>query len=363
MDIRKLFLVAAAALGGLMLGTTALAGPAFGPPNTLNSMEFGNFENAYRTDASCQEGGGCIPNGTVVNLGPGVSFTVNGAPDGYQTINPTIPNNIKQGDIFLGIFTIREISNSVTSTTYSADNTPPTIDNFTGYFAQQVASVNPPPDPFDPAQVQLDHISLTTLANPDPFGKLLAGEMFRIYVDSGTAFESNGSIADDIAKATDGILWAALGPGVGLCDEPECTTGYSYTHADLSFVLDQFEGRLFLGLNNVLLGAAYNAGHLLPINDIQENEAVGVGGGGGNATPPATGLCLPTTLNPFLCTQYILTGEVELNSDSQFVGGNSPWIFASNDPARLFIPEPGSLALLGAGLLAFGLRSLRRRAA
>jgi hypothetical protein len=347
----------------------AAAAPVFGPTNVLQSMEFGNFENNYRSDASCSANPGtCLPNGTVIPAGTlfpfSPSFTISGAPTGYQLVNPTIPNNVLVGDLFIGIFEIGRIYNGATGTTWNNDNVAAGgIDTLTGYFVQQVTAVSTPPvDPFDAGQTLLNHISLGVAA--DPFGILQAGEMFRIYRDAtaqgdpGTVFSATGPIGTNIASATDGTLWAALGPAVGLCDEPSCTTGYAYTHADLSLVLNSFDGRGFIGLNNLLLGPAYNAGDLQPINDNQENESILPGGGGGFATPPATGICVgfPGT---FLCNDYILTSELEINSDGQFAGGSSPWQFASNDPVRLFIPEPGTLMLLGAAMVALGMR--RRR--
>ncbi len=335
-----------AALGILIsaLPNLVQAEPAFGPPGSLNELEFGNFENQYRSDANCQLYGNCLGGG--VNA-PGQP------PAGYQTVNPAVPNNVQRGDLFIGIFQVREISNNVTGATWS-QSLQPDLDQLTGYFVQEVIDVGAPPDFFDSAQTQFDHIELGVASVPDPFDVVntAAGEMFAIFRDDSsmgdadTPFSNTGPILGNIATATDGTLFATLGPGVGGCDELNCTAGYTYNHADLSQVLFQVQSRALSGLNNQILGPAYNAGNLAPINDNQENESTLPGGGGGFATPPLpNGQCASIGLDdplgpvPFRCNDYILTSEVELFTAGFAASGTSPWVFASNDPVRIYIPE------------------------
>ena len=303
----------------------------------LNEMFFANFEVVLRTEESCRVLGGCLANGDSTTI---PNFTAT-APAGWQLANPLLANNIKVGDVFAGIFNVQNIDHADGSNSN-------TLNNFTGYFAQQVQTVYANGlDPFDvpDGSNSLAHL---TLVDPtvDPFGILAAGEMFRFYVDPAGTWETNGGYADDIAKATNGTLWASF-TGTG---------GYMYSHPDLNLTgANVSEQTAKLALNLVTKGGAWNAGSLALINDSNENEL------GGLATAPATGLCLPTSAAPILCTSLIGTTEIEANQQGVLLGGSSPWFFRSNDPAAIYVPEPGMLTLLGAGLVGLGAARRRRR--
>jgi hypothetical protein len=287
----------------------------------VNSGLYTNYEAQWRSTAACAAFGGCL------------AFNAANDPVGYQRIDPNIAGNVAAGDIFAGILSVQNIFSQSLGTDVWFQSAG---DRFTGYFAQQVLSVvieggaNA-------------HISLVAPA-VDPFGVLAAGEMFRLYSSNANPFENNGTTFDDIAKATGGTFWASLGLG---------TEGYAYTHTNLAALVNASNTESFSGLDLIVLGAGYNAGILSKVNDINENELGGVTAGF---------VCSAAELaNPAIrCVDIVGTAELELNS--AFPTGASPWIYRSNDPFELYkVPEPGTLGLLGIVLSLMGLGALRRR--
>lgn len=338
MSVTNKFLAASVAAAALTWGT-AQAAPVFGAGNTFNGMEMVALENQYRAEGLC--GTNCLAASAQ-------------DPAGYRRVNPFIADNTAVGDIFIGVIAIGKIFNNVEGTTWNADDVPAGgIDNFTGYFAQEVVSKAA-------ESATVDHITLGALSVPDPFGKLLAGEMFRLWVDDGAAppatpFERNGTILDDITKATDGTFFGSFGLGVGLCDEPTCTAGFAYTHIDDSLTGANIEGNGFLALNSLVHGPAWTLGNLAPINAFGENEV------GGFDLPPVTGNCIGAIIGA-TCTEFFADFELVVNDDGPIAGGNSPWLFENNDPIRFYVvPEPTSLALIGLGMLGAGVASRRKQ--
>ena len=313
----------------------AQAAPVFG--EGLNELFFVNFENLYRPTQNClandNGNGGCLP------------FQEGNDPVGWQRVDPSLANNIREGDVFAGIVNVQNIDNLGT-TLYNSSPT----NQFSGYFAQQVVDI----------QAGLhggtlpDHI---TLGNPavDPFSMLAAGESFRFWVDDGvgaTAFNSGSSnpafdtVPELIAIATDGVFWAGLGIGA-----PEPANGYAYAHTDLTLAGNLAEPNAFLAMNLVTIGPAYNAGDLVLINDGNENEV-------GGFLAPVTAPCSPAQIAAGLiaCTHFVATSEIEGNPNTE-----SPFFFRSNDPAEIFrAPEPGTLGLMALVLLGLGVVSRRR---
>lgn len=355
-------LLAAAVAGATLAGASVQAAPVFG--TGLNHMFYNNYENVYRSDAACALApSACLANGTVIPVTPTKNYTIEGAPTGYQLVNPFVTGNIHVGDLFVGIFNVQNIDvGGVTLWETGAK------DRFSGYFLQQVAAVDFNPDSSNPGNSD-DHLDLTAATVADPFGILntAAGEQMGFFVNDGpepdTGFQSNGTILDDITRATDGALWATLGDGLvnpttdtngdGKCETCD-QDGFAYSHPDLTGAASNVsQQRAYLALNLVNTGAAYNLGAISRINDTGENEK------GGVDAPQSTGMCFGVTTT---CTDFVANSEINFNDDSWVLGGgNSPWIFASNDPMDVYVPEPGMLALFGAGLIGLAGANMRRR--
>lgn len=311
----KTLLAAALALG---------AGSAYALPSFHlqgNDIGFFAYENQYRSAAACGFIGGCL------------AVTAND-PAGWQRVDPTIAGNLILGDVFAGVLKIREIVHYDDGSQWVSA----TGDEFTGYFAQEVTALNLGVVA-DPAIVQV----VLNAPAVDPFGKLAAGEMFRLYTDSTTAFNTAGTTASSIASATDGTFWGSLG----------VTGGYAYTMDNMTIPgsSGQFVVKNYTALNVVTEGPSYNAPDLRDVNDPSEALVGGV-------TASGDLLCGPTdAASGVICTDLAGQSDVRKNP----AGVNSPWYYLANDPLSMYIPEPGSLALLGLGLI--GLAGLRRRAA
>jgi len=312
--------------------------------NGLHDIEILNRENVYRSTATCAESGGCL------------AFDPANDPVGFQRADPTIANNILPGDIFAGVFATREVTHVASGvTTWSADNVAAGgIDTFTGYFAQAVAAVQLN------AIGALDRIILGTTP-VDPFGVLGAGEVARIWVDTGagTPFVGDGLLTttfSSIASATDGSLWAAF--GVGATNAPVDNDGYTYSEAEIGGGLANFGTGTFYSAWDILLqGPAFNIAGVNPINDPTE----GIFGGLQAGDPLLTafqnlfGVCFPGA-GTYACNDIVGNGQLSVNQNV------SPWQFASEDPLQInVVPEPGTLALLGAMLVGAGFA--RRRIA
>jgi len=306
---------------GILLGLGVVATPASAEifvPDADNRVFFFNFENLFDANGDLK------------------------APSAAPVV----------GDHLAGIISVQNILVQGNPSHYLQSAT----DQLSGVFAQKIL------------EVKVDGFGIThlTLGNPtvgsfcsgiDCFSTGLApGEMFAFYHQIGggtTIFESNGTMADDVTKATDGGLFMTFGldatNGAGL-DGVFGTfddTGYAYSHPILGA---NPEGDAFGGLDI----KTNNSGFLFAgINDINECEI------GGTPGEPGVG-CAVTRPAPLL-SGLVFTSEFEINPDfSTF----SPWAFASNDPATLHplgvIPEPSSMWLLGMGLSGLGVFGRRK---
>lgn len=298
-------------------------GSAFALPSFsfgTNNINFIAYENHYRSNASCAAVGGCLP-------------TAND-PAGWQRVDPALtgPTAVLPGDQFLGVLRV--------TGTLPSGWTPGPTDEFTGYFVHQVTNVS---------IVAGTNVRVDLGAGVDPFGILQAGEMFRLYTDNTADLIptlTSGTVANSIAKATDGTFWGALG-----------LTGadtYAYTLDNLSVAAaDQnYVAKSELALDFVATGPSYNLKPLNKVNSLSESLLGGVTAGGGL-------VCGAADLANAAVTCSDLVGDADVK---RFGFANSPWYFEVNDPLYLNqIPEPTTLALAGLALLGVG--ALRRRAA
>lgn len=216
--------------------------------------------------------------------------------------------DISTGDLFYGILHVQDITVGGI-TIWNEDNVAPGIDTLTGYFLTEVTG-------FD----TYGHIILGA-ASADPNGVLTGTELaadvvMKTWTDSSTAFESNGTVVDDISKATDGNPWLTLtiGGGYWWTDGPATPPPPG-----------QFVGTSWIGLN---IYANYTGAAFLPIND--PNESL-----------------------------YDL--DVDLYAKSLIFSQSGDWAFQSNDPAVVVPPEPTSLLLLGMGMIGLAGVGIRRK--
>lgn len=261
------------------------------------------------------------------------------------------------GDHIVGIISIQHINVGGTITWFQS-----ATDQISGIFAQRVYAIVFP-DTFDPIGAQtLPHLVLgpptvTTFKGPDGTtvnvsGMLSGNEMLALYHQTGagtTTYEFNGTMADDVAKATDGTLWLTLGYTSGLNSVygDGDDDGYSYSHVTLTGPLANFTGESWAQLNAIRNNTGYS---FAGINDPNENE---IG---------------PLSL---LLNDIYLSSELELEPFSKFLfgpggklttdqGGTlqpnlsaiSPWDIRSEDPAHIIPIEqimPGECRVTAGG--------------
>ena len=297
------------ALFGLLLGLGVAATPAhaglFFYDGQLNQILFNNYENLFSGGGHVLDLGG-VPAGTVLPA----------------STSPEI------GDHLAGIFQVNRINNLTGPGTNI-----PTVTEFTGVFAQRIIGISPIGDGF---HLILDNPTIFSftdgLGDSFTFTDLLAtGHMFAVYADSspvGGDFTFQGTMASNVADATDGSLRLTA----------------------------------FIDLPNDGDNGAIGDVHLFttPINGVSTaNLSIGVNNTGllfAQITPLTF-----TALTPGATGQLPLASRFTFNFDTF-----SKWRFSSFDPAEVrpnVIPEPGSMLLLGTGLMALGFTRRRKLSA
>jgi hypothetical protein len=252
--------------------------------------------------------------------------------------NVTPYHVVVPGDHFVGIVCIQGVR--VKADPYHWDQG--TGEQVTGIFAIRVEAVEPGITWTDNqgnvrtgARITFGAPTVTTFnaADGSSFSTGVVGdEMFAIYhqVPGTTPYEFNGTIVDDVAKATDGPLWATFGHGAG-ADGVWGTAdddGYAYTYTDeLGQPAANFSGAARYALNAIQNNTGWN--FTRDLNDPDEAE-------------------IGDTLIPGLLNDMYMNSE--FTSNPYWVSGSSPWVFQSNDPAYLRATQeqpPGSCRMTG----------------
>jgi hypothetical protein len=298
-------------VGNIIMQSEAGAAPVL-TADVDNDLFFQNVEVIYRPSASC-------------GVGECLAFNPANDPVGWQRVIPINSLGVGTGDraqvadVIVGIINVQNIEAPSGVPTWSMNIA---SDQLSGYFAQRIAAITLN----DPA-LGIEHLTLDSAI--DPWGILPAGTMFALYVDDGagfSAYETNGTILDDIGKAINGSLFGTL-TEVG---------GYAYGHVDIDLALSNFSDQeAFVALNFIINNTGFG---YLGLNDINENEVGGL----------------------FLLNDLIGTSELEVNP--AYLTGGSPWPFRSNDPVTEHpVPEPSTMLLLGSGLLGLGFYARRKK--
>lgn len=244
----------------------------------------------------------------------------------HGVANSTSSGPLAVGDILYGIVNLNNIYTYANGTTWNDNNTSAPYDNLTGYFSAKVTGVSTLDVPSVPG---FEGLGGTYAAytfgslqpgDTDPNGVFTAADIaaqtaVKFYTDTANAFETNGSVADDISKVTDGMFWASFG-----------FAGGGYWTASAAPVGSGTSGGFNFVTNNTGLSWA-------PVFD-----------NGSGCTSPSG--CM-----------------VDLAFESSFDStGGGAWSVAISDPARMHpVPLPAAAWFLLSGLAGL-LGFVRRRA-
>lgn len=246
------------------------------------------------------------------------------------------------GDHLIGIISVsRIVAGGETLFTSGAGS------QLTGIYAHKVVSVPPYPveggfayDPVVPTS-PLAHVEF---GNPDRglFTKgsstidlaaiLAPGEILALWLDQGigaTGYTTGGSLANGVARATDGNPFLSAGIG----------TGYFYSHANPTVTLA----------------------------DLMAGAIIGQAFAGLDVLTNATGHTLAPILNPDelergIATPMVFSIDLGINPEGLLPPHDSPWTLAGTGTAQIYpTPEPSTLVLFGVAGAVTALWRLRRR--
>jgi hypothetical protein len=276
--------------------------------------------------------------------------------DGLSTANPGA-NTVTVGDILWGTLKMNQISgptNNIGQGGPQIWGPGATPDEITGYFVTVVSGVIN----------NGNTILLAPLPNAalDPNGIMTAadianGVVIRIYEDSPGGFGNYNATTQGqaVATATDGsLLWTlsmfdnALAPA-GIQPNNAMDLGYWFSNANTDpwgLQGGNVLGDSFAGVNVVTNNSGISK--FGPVTD--PNVTL--------ASPPWS---VPNYNHFWLNSELIVNGAALATNFA--IGPNQPMHLFSNDPGVYFpIPEPGTVALFGLGLVgAFGVVRRRRR--
>lgn len=297
-----------AAMTGLVLGMAVPASATVLNPHVVNTLEFSYVENI---------------------------FDANGVQKGGVALAP--------GDHLIGIIAVNRIM-AGGETLFTAGPTA----QLTGIYAHKVLSVPPYQvtggmayDPFVPTST----LAHTEYGSPDrglftngsstiDLGAVLEpGAVLALWLDQGssaTTFTTGGSLAEGVARATDGSPFLSAGIG---------ESGYFYSHTDPDITLEEILGGALIGQAFAGLEVLTNGtGHSLTL------------------------IPNPGDLDRGIATQLVLSCDLSVNPVGIFSPQDSPWTLAGTGTAQIYpAPEPSTLALFSAAGVVMALGRLRRR--
>lgn len=242
------------------------------------------------------------------------------------------------GDVFWGVLNLNEIVNPVDPFGFGGPKIWPFGQQpleISGYFATEVVGVLGDTTPLDPSD---DVIIFGPTA--DPNGVLPAGAVMRLFEDS-TPDYNDVNIATGFATATDGTPSWLL--GMGPSTDGDSTGGYWFSNAPLAIPTTPTSiGTSYAGLNFIPDAFSPDGTFFTAIDDPNEIFQ----------------LIQPNLVEAWFNSEIASTGSYVGVNEDKF--STEPFQFISNDPAVVnVIPEPGTIMLLGLGLL--GIAGVSRR--